>query len=734
MDDISGRQTLPRINRLLEHVGNPQDSLSILHIAGTNGKETVSKFLTSILQHPEQQRQRVLIGRYTTSSLLNAKEEDISINNEAISLIEYSRIEKELIEADRSLKLQCNNLELLTSVALVYFAKKNCQWCIIETGLAGKQDLEFLSQITESSTNKAIFLLDGSNDEFGLQCTHRHMGTLEVRLPYSEEEYQIFNLRVAIAVLDFLSKEKKVCISKDQLSQGLISVDWPRSLHHLDYCYESTSGKKIALLLDNANNAKAARNLACHLRTTYGDTPLTFVIAITTGKKVSPLLDPLIRPQDYVIVTRFGSVVGMPWIQSLEPVNLLAFIKNRYTRNVNMQPDLQSVWTFLETSGLKTIVPVIGLHSEIKKEGANYQKSLEYYLEALEECKAGNMDPLSDEYTGIEIKIGEMYEKLHMYNDATALYGDMLKKFYNELSKTTDKSTKRKFFLLKRDLQILVRFNEINKDSETNATLLIMHLLLAQREFLENSPEFKNVLSKSELLNNQQLDWKNFKGLPFIGKSKPDYQMHLNSKRKQELKIKEPESEQCVFMKELLTARDLYTRYCLNRNNLSGALNSKITTLEWMLLADSPLDDILLAQAELGSIFYLNSEKFEGSLYTIDNEPYKKSEPLELIRSRLQENQNSCLQYSADCYKSIISFANENQYPKVAMESEMDQRILKALSLAHYGIGVINLHKGRLRASKKELKKAIRISEMIRFNELIEEAQRELKKVDGTPI
>ncbi|CAI5137738.1 ANL_HP_G0117790.mRNA.1.CDS.1 [Saccharomyces cerevisiae] len=175
-----------------------------------------------------------------------------------------------------------------------------------------------------------------------------------------------------------------------------------------------------------------------------------------------------------------------------------------------------------------------GLHSEIKKEGANYQKSLEYYLEALEECKAENVDLLSDEYTGIEIKIGEMYEKLHMYNDATALYGDMLKKFYNELSKTTDKSTKRKFFLLKRDLQILVRFNEINKDSETNATLLIMHLLLAQREFLENSPEFKNVLSKSELLNNQQLDWKNFKGLPFIGKSKPDYQMHLNTQRKTE--------------------------------------------------------------------------------------------------------------------------------------------------------------------------------------------------------
>lgn len=375
-----------------------------------------------------------------------------------------------------------------------------------------------------------------------------------------------------------------------------------------------------------------------------------------------------------------------------------------------------------------------GLHSEIKKEGANFQTSLEYYLKALEECKAENMDPLSDEYTGIEIKIGEMYEKLHSYNDAASLYEGMLNRFFDELSNPTDKSKKRKSLLLKRDLQLLIRFIEINKDTETNATLLIMHLLLAQREFLQDFPEIKNVLSKSELLNDQQLDWKNFKGLPFIGKSKVDYQKHLNFKSKQDLKIKEHESKPCVFMKELLTARKLYTRYCLTQTNLLGALNSKITTLEWMLLTDSPLDEVLLAQAELGSIFYLNSEKFEGSLYTIDNQPYEKLENLEFIRSKLQENQNACLQYSADCYRSIISFANENQYPKIATESEMDQRILKALSLAYYGAGVINLHKGRLKASKKELKRAIRISEMICFNELIKEAKRELKKADDTLV
>ncbi|CAI4044580.1 Rci50p SKDI_11G0870 [Saccharomyces kudriavzevii IFO 1802] len=371
-----------------------------------------------------------------------------------------------------------------------------------------------------------------------------------------------------------------------------------------------------------------------------------------------------------------------------------------------------------------------GLHSEIKKEGADFEKSLQYYLEALEECKAGKMDSLSDEYTGIEIKIGEMYEKLNLLDDATTLYLGMLKRFYHLLSKPTDFSTEKRFMLLKRDLQILIRFIEINKDSQTNITLLTIHLLLAQQEFLNNSPEIRAILSEPKIQDNQQPDWKNFKGLSLIGKSRADYQKYLSLKKKQVLKIREPEDEQNVFVKELLTARELYTQYCLTKNNITGALNSKITTMEWMLLTNSPLDQVLLAQAELGSIFYLNSEKFEGSLYSMDKEYHEKPENLEFIRSKLKDNQNACLQYSADCYKSIISFAHENQYPKSATNSEMDKGILKALSLSHYGVGVINLHKGRLKTSKVQLKTAIRISEMIHFNELIKEANSELKKID----
>ncbi|CAI4045962.1 hypothetical protein SUVZ_11G0860 [Saccharomyces uvarum] len=369
-----------------------------------------------------------------------------------------------------------------------------------------------------------------------------------------------------------------------------------------------------------------------------------------------------------------------------------------------------------------------GLHAEIKKEGADYRKSLHYYLEALEECKTENVHPLSDEYTGIEIKIGEMYERLDLLDDAVTLYEGMLKRLYEELSKPTNILPMRKSLLFRRDLQILIRYIEINKDSEMNISLLIMHLLLAQNFFLNNSPELKEISQKPEIQDHQQLDWKNFKGLPLISKSKAQFQTYLSSKSKQVLNIKEPEDSQNVFVKELLTARELYTQYCLTKNNLTGALNSKITTFEWMLMTDRPLDEILLAQAELGSIFYLNSEKFEGGVYSINNEPHREPGNRERTKSKLQGNQEACLQYSADCYKSIIRFADENQYPQNATDSEIDQRILKALSLSHYGLGVINLHKGRLKASKKQLRRAIRISEMIHFNELIKEANCEIKK------
>lgn len=81
---------LSRITRLLEHLGNPQNSLRVLHVAGTNGKGSVCSYLSSVLQQTPYQ-----IGRFTTPHLVHVTD-SITINNKPISLDKYQDIRLQL--------------------------------------------------------------------------------------------------------------------------------------------------------------------------------------------------------------------------------------------------------------------------------------------------------------------------------------------------------------------------------------------------------------------------------------------------------------------------------------------------------------------------------------------------------------------------------------------------------------------------------------------------------------
>ena len=57
--------------------------------------------------------------------------------------------------------------------------------------------------------------------------------------------------------------------------------------------------------------------------------------------------------------------------------------------------------------------------------------ALKYYLEALAKCDELGMDKLLDEYTGIQLKIGEMFERLNMMEDAAFIYNEIATLYLN---------------------------------------------------------------------------------------------------------------------------------------------------------------------------------------------------------------------------------------------------------------------------------------------------------------
>ena len=123
---------LERITDFCRKLGNPQRSYFVIHIAGTNGKGSVSNMLASVLQQAGYQ-----VGLYTSPHLTDFRER-IRVNGEMISkqkVVNFvGKYRKEMEECELSF------FEMTTAMAFDYFAQCDVEVAVIETGLGGRLD------------------------------------------------------------------------------------------------------------------------------------------------------------------------------------------------------------------------------------------------------------------------------------------------------------------------------------------------------------------------------------------------------------------------------------------------------------------------------------------------------------------------------------------------------------------------------------------------------------------
>lgn len=123
---------LGNIVELLDFLGNPQNNFKTVHVAGTNGKGTVSHTLASIFQECGYKT-----GLYTSPHLRDFRER-IRINGQVIpeqNVIDFIGNNKKKFE-----EMQLSFFEMATGMAFDYFAKEKVDIAIIEVGLGGRLD------------------------------------------------------------------------------------------------------------------------------------------------------------------------------------------------------------------------------------------------------------------------------------------------------------------------------------------------------------------------------------------------------------------------------------------------------------------------------------------------------------------------------------------------------------------------------------------------------------------
>lgn len=118
--------------KLLAAVGNPQNDLAFVHIAGTNGKGSTAAFLCSILKEAG-----ILAGAFTSPHLIEFRER-ISVGGVMIPEEAAARLGQRLL--DLPLDASPSMFDYCLAMALLYFQEADCRLVVLETGLGGRLD------------------------------------------------------------------------------------------------------------------------------------------------------------------------------------------------------------------------------------------------------------------------------------------------------------------------------------------------------------------------------------------------------------------------------------------------------------------------------------------------------------------------------------------------------------------------------------------------------------------
>lgn len=243
----------------MEFLGNPQKKLRFLHVAGTNGKGSTCAYISQILIESGYKT-----GQFTSPYVYEFSER-IRINNKMISNGDLKKVTLQVREAAN--KFEEGNhpteFELMTAVAFLYFAQKQCDVVVSEVGMGGRLDSTNVIEAPETIAT-VITPIDYDHMQF-LGDTLEKIAT---------EKAGIFKSGVPV-----ISAQQKPDIQK-------VLEEKAKSLHcKIHFCnFDDTQIENVDLTKDNLFRNFVYKDVSyeTHLLATYQ--PQNASIAIDTAK------------------------------------------------------------------------------------------------------------------------------------------------------------------------------------------------------------------------------------------------------------------------------------------------------------------------------------------------------------------------------------------------------------------------------------------------------------------
>ncbi|MDR3111813.1 MAG: bifunctional folylpolyglutamate synthase/dihydrofolate synthase [Elusimicrobiota bacterium] len=359
---------LLRIKNFLKSTGNPQDKFKSIHIAGTNGKGSVSNFVSEILQSAGYKT-----AFYCSPHLIDITER-IKINGQNIGKKVFFNYSKKYLQKAAEYKL--SYFEYLTAIAFTYFADLKVDVAVVETGLGGRFDAtniiknplvcvitsiakdhqEILGKsIKEIAFEKAGIIKKKSlvvcGDLSGAACKiikskskdvcffnrnfkaeNIESGICGQKFDYISQEadikdikikmlgrHQIINASVAVCVSFGLNK-KGFLIREDDIKHGLASAFWAGRFE-----IREIKSKKVKLILDGAHNTEGLNVfIETFKKMHFAKSKKTFIFSVMKEKNYKAMAK---------LIASFAKKIILPHIGNIRAVDT-EILKNEFSKHI----------------------------------------------------------------------------------------------------------------------------------------------------------------------------------------------------------------------------------------------------------------------------------------------------------------------------------------------------------------------------------------------------------------
>jgi dihydrofolate synthase / folylpolyglutamate synthase len=270
--------------RLLHALGNPQDKLRSIHVAGTNGKGSVCSLLSSMLYCAG-----FSVGQFSSPHLSNITERCI-INGVPVSTEAFNDSLGEVFHAAERENLSPSFFEIVTAASFVEFERQGLDWIVVEVGLGGRLDAtntitapkatiittisfdhthilgETLGEIARekggifkpgvpaycglmSDEAKAVLLDTAREVGVDIKFLGEDFEVEDFHLPALVGRHQLCNASLAVNVA------RELGCGEEEITEGIFRVRWPGRLEEL----ELAGGKRV--ILDAAHNPAGIKSL-----------------------------------------------------------------------------------------------------------------------------------------------------------------------------------------------------------------------------------------------------------------------------------------------------------------------------------------------------------------------------------------------------------------------------------------------------------------------------------------